>query len=178
MSYKRNKTVSSNQILSFNKPRLHTYWDIAESSFGDCIFTICVAIASTCMWDKRNKMMCIISTLPSNHIPNLIKLDCILCEILQIHFPHLFMLLMWPFFFNDWLHVHNNPVVLHAYVTNYPNGQVCTIILLFRFDLKLVVSIKNWNAMTMCPVFSRRRHSHNCRVEKASFVEPKCVCVC
>ena len=52
--------------------------------------------------------------------------------------------------------------------------DVCILILLisFKLDLKLVYTSKKRNEWTICHLFSGRRHSHNRRVEKASFFEP------
>ena len=52
--------------------------------------------------------------------------------------------------------------------------KVCILILLisFKLDLKRVYTSKNRNEWTICHLFSGRCHSHNRRVEKASFFKP------
>ena len=44
----------------------------------------------------------------------------------------------------------------------------------FQLDLKRVYTTKNRNESTICHLFSRRRLSHNHRVEKASLIKPIC----
>ena len=65
-------------------------------------------------------------------------------------------------------------VVFHGSLDWGLNVFILILLISFKLDLKRVYTTKNHNESAICHLFSRRRHSHNRRVEKTSFFKPIC----